>query len=305
MRVVRFPSATGLGNIYAEVWAPEQEPWAVLQIAHGMAEHIGRYAQFAEYLMKKGVVVAMHDHAGHGKSIEEANHKGYFGLQNGKTALLQDMKYLRDYVAALYPEVPYVMMGHSMGSFLARAYAAFYTGDLAACIFSGTGGKNPLLPVGRAVAKFEFWRSGPRKPSKLLHTLSFGSFNKSVKNARTSSDWLSRDANVVSKYEEDPLCGFYFTAEAMSDLFGVMRGVNGTRWAKKVPSIPILIFSGSRDPVGGFGKGVMQVYGWLQRTGHTVTLVLYPEGRHEMLNELNYQEVYRDVLSFLEKYFKP
>ncbi|MDL2217101.1 alpha/beta hydrolase [Christensenellaceae bacterium OttesenSCG-928-M15] len=304
VQVIHYPSATGVGEIHAEIFRPVGIPWAVVQIAHGMAEHTGRYQKFANYLCEKGVLVAMNDHAGHGKSFEELNHLGYFGHENGRTALIQDMKELHDQVVKEYPDIPYVLLGHSMGSFLARAYASFHTTELSACIFSGTAGKTRGVFLGRLVAKLEFIKNGPRKPSRLLHKLAFAGYNKRIKNARTENDWLSRDAAIVNTYNNDPLCGFYYTAEGMRDIFKVLSEISSPHWAKKVPAIPILMISGDADPVGRYGKGVLQVYKWLQKTRHTVTLLLYPGGRHEMLNETNRDEVYREVYAFLLKYFK-
>lgn len=304
VQILRYPSATGVGDIYAELWQPDMEPWIVVQIAHGMAEHVGRYAHFAKYLTDHGVYVVMHDHAGHGKSFEEENHKGYFGHAGGRTALIQDMKELRDRVAAQHPELPYVLMGHSMGSLLARAYAAFHTKDIDALILSGTAGRNLAVGPGKVIARLELLRNGPRKPSLFLHKLSFGAYNKAFKPNRTESDWLSRDAAQVNRYVNDPLCGFPFTAEGMRDLFRVMGEVSSRRWAKKVPEVPILMFSGDKDPVGKQGRGVLQVYRWLQGTGHSVSLMLYPGARHEMLNETNRMDAYHEVYAFLMKNFQ-
>lgn len=296
---LRYPSATGLGSIYAKLWIPEGTPAAILQIAHGMAEHFERYTEFAGFLNQYGILVAANDHAGHGKSLSDEAHKGYFGPHNGWSAVVEDMKQLHDHVAALYPGVPYLLMGHSMGSFLARTYAARYGDGIAAFVFSGTAGKNPAVAAGRLLAKIERKRNGPIRPSKLLNDMSFGSYNKPFAPARTEFDWLSRDAQLVDRYVEDPLCGFVFTAEAMLDLFDGLDEIGSMDWAARVPEVPVLLISGERDPVGGNGKGVRQVSDWLKNTGHTVTCKLYPEGRHEMLNETNRAEVYADILGFI------
>ena len=297
----RYESETGLGDIYAQVWSPETVPRAVIQIAHGMAEHIARYADFAEFLVKHGYAVVMNDHAGHGRSIQKDEHRGYFGEKDGWTNVVQDLKVLRDRAAHEFPDVPMVLMGHSMGSFLARAYAALYPQDHAMYIFSGTAGKNSLLRLGRLTAKMECKRNGAMKPSKLLQKMSFGSYNKAFKPVRTGNDWLTGNHDIVDAYEKDPLCGFAFTAEAMLDLFGVIEAVTGTQWAAQVPDVPIYLFFGTQDPVGANGKGVRQVADWLKKTGHRhVILKPYEGGRHEMLNEENNKEVYDDVLRFLE-----
>lgn len=297
---LRYPSATGLGNIYAKLWIPEGTPVAILQIAHGMAEHIERYAEFAEWLNQHGILVAANDHAGHGKSLSDEAHKGYFGPHNGWSSVVEDMKQLHDHVAVLYPGVSYLMLGHSMGSFLARTYAARFGDGIAAFVFSGTAGKNPAVSAGRLLAKIERKRNGPIRPSKLLNDMSFGSYNKPFAPVRTDFDWLSRDTQRVDRYVADPLCGFVFTAEAMLDLFDGLDEVGSLDWAARVPEVPILLISGERDPLGGNGKGIRQVSDWLKNTGHTVTCKLYPDGRHEMLNETNRTEVYADILSFIK-----
>ena len=294
----RYPSATTLGECFSMLWMPDASPRGVVQIAHGMAEHIARYASFAAYLAANGYVVAANDHAGHGKSGDLAL-KGYFGGQNGWDAVLKDMKALHEHTASLFPGIPYVLFGHSMGSFLSRAYCARYKEDFSALILSGTGGRNPAVAVGKAIARLERKRNGEKQPSKLLNDMSFGSYNRAFSPARTGFDWLSRDKAQVDLYISDPLCGFVFTAEGFSDLLGGISEVTGLQWAAKIPDIPIYLFSGEKDPVGGNGKGVREVKRWLEETGHTVTYKLYSDGRHEMLNEINRTEVYGDVLQFL------
>jgi alpha-beta hydrolase superfamily lysophospholipase len=178
-----------------------------------MAEHISRYDEFASYLNQNGILVVGNDHAGHGKSISENAIKGYFGNRDGWRLLIEDMRRLYDKTAALYPDVPYILFGHSAGSFLARAYAVQYGEGIAAFVFSGTAGKNTAIPLGRLIARLEMLRNGHAKPSKLLDKMSFGTYNKAFKPVRTAFDWLSRDTAQVDAYVADQLCGFVFTAE--------------------------------------------------------------------------------------------
>lgn len=295
----RFPSATGLCDIRYRMWIPE-EPHAALQLTHGMAEHIDRYDEFASFLAENGVLVYGQDHASHGKSWKEGLPRGFFGKENGWDALVQDMRTLRDTVVKEYPGLPYILMGHSMGSFLARTYAGRDGSDFDAYIFSGTAGKNPLVSIGKLVAKREIKKTGGMEPSMTLYKMSFGSYNSAFKPNRTLADWLSRNEENVDAYMVDELCGYPFTAYGMLDLFNGLTEIGSIEWAKRVPNRPILVFSGAMDPVGGMGKGVKQVYAWLEKTGHNAELKLYPEGRHEMLNELNREEVYRDVLLFID-----
>ncbi len=298
LREKRFPSATGICDIRYRMWVPE-DPHAALQITHGMAEHIDRYDEFASYLAENGVLVYGNDIAGHGKSIGSDMPKGYFGEKNGWDALIQDMRTMRELVKKDNPAIPFILMGHSMGSFLARTYAGRHGADFEAYIFSGTAGANPVLGIGKWIARREIKKTGGKLPSKTLFQMSFGSYNNAFKPNRTANDWLSRDEAKVDAYNADENCGFPFTASAMLEVFAGLTEISGEKWAARVPRKPILIFSGSMDPVGGKGKGVRQVFGWLEKTGHEAEMKLYEDGRHEMLNETNRKEVYGDVLLFI------
>ncbi len=298
-REKRFPSATGLCDIRYRMWIPE-EPHAAVQITHGMAEHIDRYDDFASFLAENGVLAYGNDIASHGKSIKDGVPKGYFGEKNGWDAIVQDMRTMRDLVRADYPGIPFVLFGHSMGSFLARTYAGRDGTDFDAFIFSGTAGSNPAIGIAKWIAKREIKKTGGREPSAALFNLSFGSYNKAFRPNRTEDDWLSRDEAMVDRYVADENCGFPFTAHAMLDVFDGLTEISSEKWAARVPKRPILLMSGAKDPVGGAGKGVKQVYGWLKKTRHDPELKLYEDGRHEMLNELNRKDVYNDVLLFID-----
>lgn len=306
---ILYPSLTGLGDIYAKLWMPKDKPTAILQIAHGVAEHIERYTDFANFLNMHGILVAGNDHAGHGKSLHVESNRGYYGRCNGWSSLVGDIKALKEILNAEYPNLPYIMLGHSMGSFLMRSFASRFGGDVVAFIFSGTSGKNPALGLGKFIAKLEALFKEPNSPSKLLDKLSFGTYNKKFAPSRTNFDWLSRDTEMVDLYVSDELCGFVNPVEGMLAMFQGLEEITGKSWAGKVPDIPILLISGQQDPVGGYGKGVHEVCGWLKETGHNrITCKLYPGGRHEMLNETNRAEVYEDILGFIketigDKYF--
>lgn len=299
LREKKFPSATGLCDIRYRMWIPE-EAHAAVQITHGMAEHIDRYDEFASFLAENGVLVYGNDIASHGKSIREGMPKGYFGDKDGWDAIVQDMRTMRSFVKAEYPGIPFILFGHSMGSFLARTYAGRDGTDFDAFIFSGTAGSNPVLGIAKMIAKSEIKKTGGKQPSIQLFNLSFGSYNKAFRPNRTVNDWLSRDEAKVDQYVADEDCGFPFTAHAMFDVFTGLAEVSNEAWAKRVPNRPILLMSGAKDPVGNSGKGVKQVFGWLKKTGHSPELKLYEGGRHEMLNEINRKDVYNDVLLFID-----
>ena len=298
LREKRFPSATGICDIRYRMWVPE-DPHAALQIAHGMAEHIDRYDEFASFLAENGVLVYGNDIAGHGKSIGAGMPKGYFGEKNGWDAIVKDMETMRELVKKDFPAIPFILIGHSMGSFLARTYAGRNGEDFDAYIFSGTAGANPVLGIGKWIAKREIKKTGGKLPSQTLFKMSFGSYNNAFKPNRTVNDWLSRDEAKVDAYVADEYCGFPFTACAMYDVFTGLTEISNEKWAKRVPKRPILMFSGAQDPVGGQGKGVKQAHGWLTKTDHDAELKLYEGGRHEMLNEINRKDVYGDVLLFI------
>ncbi|MDO4564161.1 MAG: alpha/beta fold hydrolase [Clostridia bacterium] len=299
LREKRFPSATGLCDCRYRVWQPAEVRGAV-QLTHGMAEHIDRYDEFARYLAGEGFLVYGMDNPGHGKSIGKDMPLGFFGDENGWRNLILDMRTLYNRMKADYPATAFILFGHSMGSFMARSYSARFPGDFEAYVFSGTAGKNPVAKLGRFLANREIKKGLGRQPSLSLHKMSVGGYNKKFKNAKTPNDWLTRDEAIVSRYEADEKCGFPFTACGMRDMLDGLIEVSDKGWAKAVPKKPILLIAGDHDPVGSFGKGVLQVKNRLEASGHEVCCKLYENGRHEMLNELNRDEVFGDVLLFLE-----
>ena len=300
MHQLPLQSATGQGELYVRVWEPENQPKAVLQIVHGMAEHIERYDRFARYLNQNSILVVGADNASHGKSISKDGIRGYFGAEHGWNSLIQDIQSVHSIIKQSYCDLPCILFGHSMGSFLARSYAARHGDDLDGFIFCGTAGKNPALPVAKVLARSEIRKNGASTPSRLLDKLSFGAYNNAFKPNRTPFDWLSRDEAEVDKYVDDPACGFVFTAAGFRGLFDGLGEVSGPQWARRVPKRPILLIAGDADPVGANGKGVKQVEAWLVQSGHRVKCILYPGARHELLNETNREQVSDDVRLFIE-----
>ena len=301
MAEFRFPSHTGECEIYTRMWTPEGMPRGVIQLIHGMAEYIGRYDEFARYLTGLGFAVAGDDHAGHGESLPDEAHKGFFAHEDGWSKLVEDEMEVYRRMKLRYPDIPYVIFGHSMGSFLARTVASRYPEAGDAYVFCGTAGRNPALKVGLKLARHKVRTQGAMADSPLLDKIAFGSYSKGIANRRTPFDWLTRDHQVVERYVEDPLCGFLFKAGGFRDLFEGLHEVSQEQWPQMVPQKPILMIAGERDPVGAYGKGVRQVARALEESGHDVRLRLYPGGRHEILNEINRQEVYKDVGRFLEE----
>lgn len=297
----RFPSANGQKELHASCWLPEGPPKAVLQIAHGMAEHIARYDDFARFLVAQDIAVFGHDHAGHGKSAKDETEYGFFYEEDGWNQAVADIHELTAIARKRYPEAPLFLLGHSMGSFMARCYVLTYGNELAGAIFVGTMGPNPIAGLGLVAARFERWRLGPRGRSKLLDNLAFGSYNKAYAEKRTDSDWLSTDPAVVDAYIADPACGFLFTTSGMFDLLTGVRAISRPDWAQKVPkALPVLLVAGEQDPVGGMGQGVRKVAKQLEDAGVQTTLLLYPESRHEVLNEPNKEEVYQAIAAWVK-----
>ena len=296
-----YLDSCGGGRLHCAIWTPEGEPKAVVQLIHGIAEHIGRYDEFARFLNAHGYVVAADDHMGHGGSVENGV-KGYFS--GGWLSAVEDEKRLYDEIAAQYPALPYFILGHSMGSFLLRTYLYMYPGELSGAIISGTGWQpEAALRAGLALCRLEQLRIGETGCSKLLKELMFGAYNKKFRPNRTPNDWICSDPAVVDAYTNDELCGFDATVGLTRDMLtGISMNQKKENLAKMDKELPVLFISGMQDPVGAMGEGVLACIDAFKRAGiRHVTIRLYPEGRHEMLNEVNRTEVYADILSWLEQ----
>lgn len=298
-----FPSSSGLCDIYAQSAAPIDygSIKGIVQISHGMAEYSNRYARFALELCKNGYAVFVSDHVGHGSSVTDNEMLGFFGDSNGEEYFVEDLKSLTDIIKTEYPDVPLYMLGHGMGSLIARKYTAKYGYLLDGVIYTGTSGTNPALGVGIQLANTLIKQNGTHYRSELLDTIAFGAYNRKTEK-RTECDWVSRDREEVDKFIEDPLCGYKYTVSGMKALFLTLKSVSTRRWYNSVPlSMPILIASGTMDPIGDYSKGVNEVYKTLKKTGHkNVTLKLYEGARHEILNEINKKEVYEDIIIWLD-----
>ncbi len=284
--------------IFTRRWAPESAPRASLHITHGLAEHSARYERLANALTAAGYVVHAHDHRGHGPSCPTAD-LGFFAERDGWRECLADIDAVAKKARADFPELPHVFLGHSMGSFMGQTYIAEHGSELAAAVLSGTAGPPPaILPIGRRLVAFERWRLGPRGKSPLVMQLLFGELNRPFKPARTPFDWLSRDAAEVDKYVADPLCGFAVTNQLATDLTSALADLASPAVAARIPkTLPIYIFSGARDPVGAKLQGLIDVY---RGAGLKLTTKIYPEARHETINETNRAEVTSDLVAWLK-----
>ena len=298
-----YPSKDGLTQIHAIEWIPEGEVRGVLQIAHGMVEFIDRYDRYATFMASQGFFVVGNDHLGHGKSVTDESQLGYFAKHDGNFCVLGDIKQLMDDTKEKHPDVPYFLLGHSMGSFLARQFIEKYGEGLNGAIIMGTGYQpNSTLDLGIALtAVFQQARGGHYRSSTINNT-ALGSYNKSFEPARTKNDWLTRDEAIVDAYEANPLNQFMFTVNGYYNMFRGMRYCQRQENLDKIDKdLPIMVVSGGNDPVGEFGKGPRMVAEAYKKTGiKDVTLKLYPDDRHEILNELDKETVDQDLLKWME-----
>lgn len=287
------------GAIFVRRWSPEGAPRLAVQIAHGVAEHSARYERLAAALTEAGYLVYASDLRGHGPQCPAAD-RGFFADVEGWRRCLDDLRAVNCRIANDLPGFPIVFMGHSLGSIMGQQFIAEHGADLAGAVLSGTSGTPAAVaPIGRLIARVERWRLGPRGHSALIHKLLFEEFNKPFKPARTNFDWLSRDAAEVDKYIADPLCGFPITVQLAIDILDALGPIADKRMIARIPkTLPIYIFSGARDPVGAKLRGLIDSYRDAGLT-HVVTR-RYPDARHEMLNEVNRDEVTADLIAWLK-----
>jgi alpha-beta hydrolase superfamily lysophospholipase len=285
-------------------WVPKA-PRAILQLSHGMAEYAARYAPFATACAAAGIGVYAHDHRGHGGSTDEGTPLGFFGAEDGWAKIVGDLHTMHRHARAEHPKVPVFFFGHSMGSFLGRAYLLAHGGDVNGAILSATGWRaGPLNHVLGMVAKREARKHGASTPSPRMSDLVFGTFNLRFRPARTAFDWLSRDPAAVDRYIADPLCGFACSGQLWADLFA---GLIEVEKAENDPSrlarnLPLLLVVGSHDPVSMGGLGHAQLAKRYRAAGNpTVDDRRYPEARHELLNETNRKDVWNDIVTWIQK----
>lgn len=298
-----FLSSDGKSRIYYREYRPAGEAKGIVQIAHGIAEHIVRYDSLARFLADNGYIVVCNDHLGHGQSLVPGLDIGTYGDNGTWEKVVEDMKSLHDSTAGKYRGKPYYLLGHSMGSFLTRTYLIRYRSGLDGAILCGTGQQQkPLVSGAMLVSQMEIRRHGVNYKSKLLNDIAFGKYNDSFGHTRTPFDWICRDEAIVDEYVADPLCGYIPSAGLFYEM---MRGISFITTRKNVSrmkkNLPVLFLAGDKDPVGDFGKGVIRAYKSFLKAGMSdVTMKLYHEGRHEILNELNREEVFRDILAWLD-----
>ena len=303
-----FLSIDGEHNITYYIYTPdggdsEDEyvpPRAVLQLTHGMCEYIERYEEFAKFLTARGVIFCGADHLGHGASVSSPDDFGYFG--GSYENLIDDQEQLRVIMRKRYRSLPYIMLGHSMGSFVARAYIAKYKSALDGVIICGTAGSKKNVGVGIFLSGLISKIRGGRHRSKLLHRAATSGYNSRFSSEKDERSWLSKSEDIRRRYDKDEKCNFMFTAEGYNELLRLIRGVTGEEWAKSVPQgLPTLLISGTDDPVGNYGKGIAEVEEWLCNAElYEIRVKMYPGCRHELLNEPESGEISEDILKWIE-----
>lgn len=293
--------------------AARGRPVCILQIVHGMAEYIDRYHRLAVFLAEKGILVVGNDHLGHGKSIYNKGDEkhtgsshpyGYFCSQDPATTAVKDVHRLKKMIQEENPGVPYLMLGHSMGSFILRNYLCAYGTGIDGAIIMGTGMQpRALLGFSKKLVKFLTVFQGEKHKSALVNALAFGSYNKKISHPVSAMDWLSRDSVEVAKYNEDPLCGFTFTLGGFATLFELIDRLHDKTRLEKMPkNLPVLFMSGTKDPVGDYGKAVEGVYRSFRELGMTnVNIKLYEDDRHELVNESDREMVWKDIYEWVRR----
>lgn len=303
MRIDHYFDSCGKGRIHFCRWTPDGDIKGIVQIIHGIAERVERYDDFANYLNSQGFLVVAEDHMGHGSSLEEGGVRGYF--HGGWFTAVDDSCRLMKDTMAEYPDLPYILFGHSMGSFMARTILAKYPDSgISAAIICGTGWQPTFaLPLLIKVVEGICKKTGEENPNEQLDNMVFGSYNKRIENPRTAKDWLTRDDAIVDAYIADPMCGFVPACGLLRDM---MKGIHYIQQPKNLANmkkdLPVFFIAGQEDPVGPYGKGVEQAAKAFRNAGMiNVALKLYPDCRHEILNELNKDEVYGDVTKWISQ----
>ena len=299
-----FLSCNGKNNVFFIECVPDGEVRGVLQIAHGIAEHCKRYVPFMKFMAANGFVCVANDPLGHGRTAKDSSEYCFFGEEKGWDMVVEDMDRLRRLESAKYPDLPYFLLGHSMGSFLTRTYIIKHPDVLKGVIISGTG-QNPgiVVAAGKTMANMHCKKYGANYPDAKLDSMAFGGYNKKFDSVRTKFDWLTRDPAIVDAYIADPMCGMLASCGLMRDMMGGLKFLTNQKNIDKMnKTLPIYFMSGAEDPVGDYGAGVETAYKAFCRAGlKDVMIRLYPGGRHEMLNELNRDEVMQDILNWLNE----
>lgn len=297
----KLPSTRGDTELNCYRWIPEGRVRATVQLSHGMIEHILRYSDFAEFLNSNGIAVYGHDHLGHGNTTPDD--LGFIAETDGDVVIVDDLFEVTKVVESEHPDIPHILLGHSMGSFVARRYITKYGDHLDGAIIVGTGNQSPMsVRFGLFIANYLCRHKGTHYVSPFLNKVILESNDKRFDEPEMRNRWISRDPESVRRYNEDPFCTFRFTSAGFRDLLTMIRRIESGEDFDRIPKdLPIILLSGSDDPIGDFGKGVEKARKALEDAGLRPEMKLYPGARHEILNETNRQEVYSDILAWIER----
>lgn len=308
LQLESFPSGDGKSTVAARIYVPKNEEIkGVLQIAHGMKDHVERYEILAEALTKEGYVVAGNDHIGHGRTAKDKKDLGFFAEEDSINIILHDLHSMNRLLRTRFPEFKPVLLGHSMGSFLSRLYVNKYPHTVSGHIIHGTGGPmGAILPLGKALVNTVMLFKGKRGYSKLIANMAFMGYNSKFPKSEGECAWLTRDVERVNGSDRNEYTTFPFSVSAYRDLFNMVGLSNSKKWFSAYPKeLPTLVMSGNMDPVGNYGKGPSYVYKHLVMVGISdVTLRLYDGARHELFNETCREEVFSDITNWLSGVFK-
>ncbi len=303
-----FLSTSGYCNIHVCIWYPDKtkytRPIGIIQLAHGMVDHIERFEAMATYFAQRGFLVVGNDHLGHGDSIASKDDWGYFvDREDCATYLVKDMHKLTKIIKKKYPNLPYILIGHSMGSFLTRKYMMMYKDELSACVVLGTGNQRLIVvQAGRLLVHITKRFKGDRYRSSLLKKLMFANYNKDINNCKSENAWLTRDDEIVKKYDHDEKCSFMFTVNAYEGMLKVIRFVIRNANIRHTSRyLPVLFAAGTSDPVGEYGKAVKRIYRKYARWLDDVELKLYDNCRHELHSEINKEQIFEDIYLWILK----
>lgn len=299
IKSIEVQSTDNIHTLKGLIYIPEGEIKGIFHLVHGMCEYIGRHAHIFASLAERGYVCCGYDNLGHGKTARDENELGFIAHRDGWKYLVRDVKAFEDAIKKIYPDIPLCLMGHSMGSFIARIAAENYGDGIEKFIICGTGGPNPAAPFGLLATDIMRLLKGEKHKSELVNKLAFGAYNKRF-DGNSEFEWITTDREVINKYAADKYCNFKFTVSAMHDLVKLNQLANRPAWFKNIrKDLPILLISGRDDPVGAYGKGVTRVYNKLKAAGvKDVTLKLYDGCRHEIHNDSCKNQVINDIAEF-------
>ncbi|MDR2889573.1 MAG: lysophospholipase [Lachnospiraceae bacterium] len=297
-----FDSCDHISKVHAVKWIPNIEVRAIMIVAHGMAEYIERYDKLAVYLADRGILVAGNDHLGHGRSVGEKG-PGYICEQDPAMVLVRDVHRLKRLLQEEYRGVPFICLGHSMGSYVIRNYLCRYENDVSGAIIVGTGmPARPLILFARALANVQALVLGGRSPGKMLNNLTFSGYNKRIDRPLSPFSWLSENEENVRAYDDDPLCGFLFSVNGFQTLFELIHRSQQKDLTMVPTDLPLFFIAGSKDPVGDYGVGVRRAMDSLRKLGMSdITELMYPTARHEVLNEKYNEEVFGEIYEWTVK----